>query len=101
VLLPGVDKSSGLVGAVRALDLARGAVAGSATAVGDVAWLRRCGVSFAPAGAGAEVKQVVTRVSPFDDAAAVLEAYRALVAANRTLSGRRGQGGSGEAGRAG
>jgi hydroxymethylpyrimidine pyrophosphatase-like HAD family hydrolase len=101
VLLPGVDKSLGLSALLDALDLPEAAVAGIGDAVGDVAWLRRCGVSFAPAGAGAEVKQVVTRVSPFDDAAAVLEAYRALVAANRTLSGRRGQGGSGEAGRAG
>jgi len=55
--------------------------------VGDVAWLRACGVSFAPANAVAEVKRVATVVSGRRDAAAVVEAYEALVEANRRLVG--------------
>ncbi len=101
VLLPGVDKVRGLSALIETLDVPEAAVAGMGDAVGDVEWLRRCGVSFAPAGAGPEVQGAVTRVSRLDDAAAVLEAYEALVAANRSLARGRSTDTAGRPGSAG
>lgn len=86
VLVPGVDKASGFFGLCAELGLEPGQVAGIGDSVGDAAWLAACGVSFAPANAVPEVKAVVTRVSALPDVAAVLEAYEALVAANRRVA---------------
>jgi len=88
LLLPGVDKAVGLVALCETLDVPEAAVAGIGDSVGDVAWLRRCGVSVAPANAVDEVKAVVTAVSVRHDVAAALEAYDALIAANRVLAAR-------------
>ena len=85
LLLPGVDKAAGLRELCRALGLAATAVAGVGDSDGDAGWLQRCGVSFAPAASAVAVRSVVTHVSRHDDVAAVIEAYEALVAANRAL----------------
>jgi len=88
LLLPGIDKAVGFAALCETLDLPEVAVAGIGDSVGDVAWLRRCGVSLAPAGAVAEVKAVVSAVSAHHDVAAALEGYDALIAANRVLAAR-------------
>ncbi len=92
VLLPGVDKALGLAALCETLDLPEVAVAGLGDSVGDVEWLRRCGVSFAPADASSEARAAVTHASQRRDVAAVVEAYEALVAANRVLAWRRDAG---------
>lgn len=94
LLLPGLDKAIGLAALCETLDLPELAVAGIGDSVGDVGWLRRCGVSLAPAGAVPEVREAVTRVSVRHDVAAALEGYEALVAANRALAVRREGGAS-------
>ena len=88
LLLPGIDKALGFTALCETLDLPEAAVAGIGDSVGDVGWLRRCGVGLAPAGAVDEVKAVVTAVSTQHDVAAALEAYDALIAANRVLAAR-------------
>ena len=85
LLLPGVDKAAGLRELCRVLGLAESAVAGIGDSEGDAGWLQRCGVSFAPAASAAAVRSAVTHVSRHDDVAAAIEAYEALVAANRAL----------------
>ncbi len=94
LLLPGLDKAVGLAALCETLDLPELAVAGIGDSLGDVGWLRRCGVSLAPTGAVPEVREAVTWVSPQPDVKAALEAYEALVVANRALAARR-QGGAG------
>ena len=89
LLLPGLDKAVGLAALCETLDLPELAVAGIGDSVGDVGWLRRCGVSLAPAGAVPEVREAVMRVSRRHDVAAALEAYELLVGANRALAARR------------
>jgi hydroxymethylpyrimidine pyrophosphatase-like HAD family hydrolase len=88
LLLPGIDKAVGFGALCETLDLPEAAVAGIGDSVGDVGWLRRCGVSIAPAGAVSEVKDVVDAVSALFDVAAALQAYDALIAANRVLAAR-------------
>lgn len=88
LLLPGVDKAVGLAALCETLDIDAAMVAGIGDSHGDVAWLRACGVSVAPANAVAEVRRVADLVSARRDIAAVLEAYDALIAANRVLAAR-------------
>lgn len=88
LLLPNVDKAVGLAALCETLDLVPEAVAGIGDSHGDVGWLRACGVSIAPANAVAEVRSSVTVVSTQRDVAATLEAYDALIAANRALAAR-------------
>ncbi len=85
VLLPGVDKESGLSWLCEELGVAPGEMAGIGDSAGDIGWLRRCGVSFAPGNASAEVRDAVTHALDDDDVAATLTAYEALVRANRAL----------------
>jgi hydroxymethylpyrimidine pyrophosphatase-like HAD family hydrolase len=85
VLVPGVDKATGFAWLCRELGLGPEEVAGVGDSVGDVEWLRACGASFAPANAVDEVKRSVGAVSALPDVGAVVEAYEALVAANRRL----------------
>lgn len=87
LLLPGVDKASGLRDLCAELGVAPSEVAGIGDAIGDLAWLRACGVSFAPANAVPEVRAAATVASDLPDVAATLAAYEALVAANRALRG--------------
>ncbi len=87
LLLPGVDKASGLRDLCAELGVDLADVAGIGDAIGDLAWLRACGVSFAPAEAVAEVRAAVTRASDLPDVAATLAAYEALIDANRALRG--------------
>jgi hydroxymethylpyrimidine pyrophosphatase-like HAD family hydrolase len=86
VLLPGVDKGSGFRWLCGELGLEPGEVAGIGDSVGDVVWLRHCAVSFAPGNASDEVRAAVGVPLVAADVAAALEAYRALVAANRALA---------------
>lgn len=85
VLVPGVTKLTGYAWLCNEIGTPPGQVAGIGDSVGDAPWLEVCGVSFAPANAVPEVKRVVTRASELPDVAAVVEAYEALVAANRVL----------------
>ena len=87
LLLPGVDKASGLIALCAAAGVEPSEVAGIGDAIGDLTWLRACGVSFAPANAVPEVQAHVTRALDLPDVAATLVAYEALVAANRALLG--------------
>lgn len=86
LLLRGTDKASGFLELCEAADVDPGEVAGIGDAVGDLPWLRRCGVSFAPTNALDEVRQAVTHAVELPDVAATLAAYEALVAANRALA---------------
>jgi hydroxymethylpyrimidine pyrophosphatase-like HAD family hydrolase len=88
LLLPGVDKAVGLAALCETLDLSPEAVAGIGDSHGDIAWLRACGVAVAPANAVVEVRRTVHAVSTQRDVAAALEAYDALIAANRVLAAR-------------
>src|SRR5690606_30133102 len=51
VLVPGVSKATGFAWLCDELGLTPAQVAGVGDSVGDAAWLRACGVSFAPANA--------------------------------------------------
>jgi len=88
LLLPGLDKAVGLAALCDTLDIPEVAVAGIGDSVGDIPWLQRCGVSIAPANAVPEVRRMASVVSPLHDVAAALEAYDALIAANRVLAAR-------------
>lgn len=87
LLLPGVDKASGLRDLCAAAGVDPRDVAGIGDAIGDLAWLRACGVAFAPANAVPEVRAAAAVASDLPDVAATLAAYEALVAANRALLG--------------
>ncbi|MFN2322600.1 MAG: HAD family hydrolase [Trueperaceae bacterium] len=87
LLLPGVDKTSGLRELCAAIGVDPVEVAGIGDAIGDLAWLRVCGVAFAPANAVPDVRAAVTVALDLPDVAATLAAYEALIAANRTLLG--------------
>ncbi len=66
-LPPGVDKASGLVAALQALDLAAANVLGVGDAENDLTFLAACGVSAAVANALPDVKAAVDIVTPHDD----------------------------------
>ncbi|MBA2665402.1 MAG: HAD hydrolase family protein [Trueperaceae bacterium] len=83
VLIPGVDKTTGFEWLCTELGLEPADVAGIGDSVGDIGWLRRCGVSFAPANAAADVRASVTHALAGNDVVATVAAYEALVAANR------------------
>ena len=87
LLLRGTDKASGFFELCATIEVDPDEVAGIGDAVGDLPWLRRCGVSFAPTNALEEVRAVVTHAVDLPDVAATLAAYEALVAANRVLAG--------------
>lgn len=87
LLLPGIDKASGLRDLCAEVRVDPAEVAGIGDAIGDRTWLRACGVSFAPANAVPEVRSSVTRTLDLPDVAATLAAYEALIAANRALLG--------------
>jgi hydroxymethylpyrimidine pyrophosphatase-like HAD family hydrolase len=84
VLPPGVDKAVGF----RALCATAGVeptdVAGIGDSVGDLPWLRLCGVSVAPLVSAEAVRAEVTHATDLADVAAALATYEALVAANRS-----------------
>jgi hydroxymethylpyrimidine pyrophosphatase-like HAD family hydrolase len=87
LLLPGVDKASGLRDLCAEAGVDPAEVAGIGDAIGDLAWLRACGVAFAPSNAVPEVRAAATVASALPDVAATLAAYETLVAANRALLG--------------
>lgn len=88
LLLRGTDKATGLLELCAVVDVDADEVAGIGDAVGDLPWLRRCGVSFAPTNALEEVRAAVTHAVDLPDVAATLAAYEALVAANRAHGGQ-------------
>jgi hydroxymethylpyrimidine pyrophosphatase-like HAD family hydrolase len=88
LLLRGIDKATGFLDLCEVEGLDPTQVAGIGDAVGDLPWLRHCGVSFAPTNALDEVRAAVTHAVDLPDVAATLAAYEALVAANRTLAGQ-------------
>lgn len=85
VLVPGVDKRRGLELVAEAAGIPPEAVAGIGDSLGDIGWLRACGISCAPANAHPEVREAATHVSELKDADALLSFYRALVDANRAV----------------
>ncbi len=85
LLLPGIGKGRGLTALVEETGVPESAIAGIGDSIGDVGWLRRCAVSFAPSGAVPEARAAVTHPSGLPDARASLAAYLALVRANRAL----------------
>ena len=87
LLLPGVDKASGFRDLCAEAGVDPMDVAGIGDAIGDLAWLRVCGVAFAPANAVPEVRAAVTVEVDLPDVAATLAAYEALIAGNRALLG--------------
>jgi hydroxymethylpyrimidine pyrophosphatase-like HAD family hydrolase len=90
VLPPGVDKAVGFRALCAATGVAPDAVAGIGDSVGDLPWLRLCGVSIAPLVSADEVRAGVTHASDLPDVVATLAAYEALVAANRAWLAERG-----------
>ena len=84
VLPFGVDKAVGFRALCAAAGVHEAAVAGIGDSVGDLPWLRRCGVSVAPLVSAAGVRAEVTHPSALRDVAAALATYEALVAANRS-----------------
>jgi len=87
LLLPGIDKASGLLELCAAVGVEPAEVAGIGDAIGDLAWLRACGVSFAPSNSVPDVRAAVTVALDLPDVAATLAAYESLIAANRALLG--------------
>lgn len=83
VLVPGVDKGTGLVWLARELGVSPEEVAGIGDSVGDICWLERCGVSCAPANADPAVKRVVSVVSERQDIDAALSFYQNLIESNK------------------
>jgi hydroxymethylpyrimidine pyrophosphatase-like HAD family hydrolase len=86
LLLPGIDKASGFADLLTEIQLDAGAVAGIGDAVGDVGWLRACGVAIAPSNAVAEVQAIAHVRMREPDVAATLAVYEALIEANRRLA---------------
>jgi hydroxymethylpyrimidine pyrophosphatase-like HAD family hydrolase len=87
VLPPGIDKESGFLWLCQEIGVEPGEVAGIGDSAGDVAWLRRCAVSFAPRNATAAVRSAVSHRLDAPDVEATALAYGALVDANRALLG--------------
>ena len=87
LLLPGIDKASGFADLLAELRIDADAVAGIGDAVGDVGWMRACGVAIAPANAVPEVAEIAHVRSQHQDVEAALAAYEALIEANRRLFG--------------
>jgi hydroxymethylpyrimidine pyrophosphatase-like HAD family hydrolase len=85
LLLPGIDKATGFADLLAEIQIDADAVAGIGDAVGDVGWMRACGVAIAPANAVPEVAAIAQVRSEQSDVVAALAAYEALVAANRRL----------------
>jgi hydroxymethylpyrimidine pyrophosphatase-like HAD family hydrolase len=88
LLLPGVDKGSGFIDLCEAMKVPTKAVAGIGDAVGDAPWLARCGLSFAPRNATEDLRAAVDVALDAPDIEATLQAYEALIAANRVLAQR-------------
>jgi len=88
LLLPGVDKATGLAALCEAAGVMPDEVAGIGDAAGDLPWLGRCAISFSPHDATDAVRAAVTHASPLPDVGATSAAYRALVSANRAWAGR-------------
>jgi HAD superfamily hydrolase (TIGR01484 family) len=86
VLVPGVDKTRGLLQLAETIGLDVADIAGIGDSVGDIEWLKLCGASCAPANAHPDVRSAVTYRASRADAAALLEFYRALIAENRRLA---------------
>jgi hydroxymethylpyrimidine pyrophosphatase-like HAD family hydrolase len=85
VLVPGVDKGTGLKWLAEELDIELSQIAGIGDSPGDIVWLRRCTISCAPANASPAVKKNVSWVSPYTDIRATLEFYGHLIQHNRKL----------------
>lgn len=86
VLVPGVDKTRGLLLLAEAIGVGLDEIAGIGDSLGDVEWLKLCGASCAPVNAHPDARQAATFRSSLADAAALLEFYRALIAENRRLA---------------
>lgn len=83
VLLPGVDKAVGFRAMCAAIGVSEAAVAGIGDSVGDLPWLRLCGVSVAPRVSDEAVRAAVGHPSDLPDVEASLRTCEALIAANR------------------
>jgi hydroxymethylpyrimidine pyrophosphatase-like HAD family hydrolase len=92
VLPPGVDKAVGFRALCAAAGVEAEAVAGIGDSVGDLPWLRLCGISVAPLVSADAVRAGVTHASDLPDVEAALATYEALVAANRAWRAERGAG---------
>jgi hydroxymethylpyrimidine pyrophosphatase-like HAD family hydrolase len=92
VLPPGVDKAVGFRALCAAAGVEQGAVAGIGDSVGDLPWLRLCGIGVAPLVAADAVRAEVTHASDLPAVEAALATYEALVAANRRWVAERGAG---------
>jgi hypothetical protein len=88
LLPPGVNKASGLVAALDALQLSALNVAGIGDAENDHAFLSVCGCSVAVANALDAVKATADLVTKADHGAGVAEAIDALLAEPSSLSAR-------------
>lgn len=86
VLVPGVDKTNGLRLLADAVGVDASAIAGIGDSLGDIEWMKLCGVSCAPADAHPDVRRVATHPSSLPDVTALLAFYRALIADNRRLA---------------
>jgi hydroxymethylpyrimidine pyrophosphatase-like HAD family hydrolase len=86
VLVPGVDKGTGLGWLAQETGVGRSRIAGIGDSEGDLAWLRHCALSGAPANAHPRVRDAVDVVSARKDVGAVLELYTALTEANRAVA---------------
>lgn len=87
VLVPGIDKATGFEWLLGELGVAPQEVAGIGDSVGDLGWLLRCAVSFAPANAVPEVAAAVDLPLDGDDVTAAVTAYELLIESNRRLLG--------------
>ena len=86
ILLPGIDKGTGLDWLVSKLGLTHAEVAGIGDSKGDLPFLPRCGWSACPANAVEEIRDVATYVSPYEAERGVLDIMERIIELNGSVS---------------
>lgn len=82
VLVPGVDKATGLAWLARETGVPSAAMAGIGDSVGDRAWLAQCALSCAPSAADESVRRAVSIAPELPDIDALLTLYREVILRN-------------------
>ena len=86
ILLPGIDKSTGLRLAARHAGLDMDAIGAVGDAVGDLCYIQAAGWSGVPANAKAVLKQAADYVSPHKFGAGVVDIIEHVIARNRAMA---------------
>ena len=82
VLLPGIDKGTGLDWLRAKLDLTRDEVAGIGDSRGDIPFLEKCGWSACPANAVDDIRNISTYISPYEAEEGVLDIMERVIDMN-------------------